>query len=35
MRGSVEARLAAYDSNGWTVSDLINPDDVSWLPTRP
>jgi hypothetical protein len=25
---------SAYDLTGWTVPDLINPDDVSWLPKR-
>ncbi len=31
-REMVEACMADYDVNGWTAPDLINPDDVSWLP---
>ena len=34
MRGMVETCMAEYDLNGWTVPDLVNPDDVSWLPKR-
>jgi 4-hydroxyphenylacetate 3-monooxygenase len=30
----VETCLAEYDTNGWTVPDLINPDDVSVMPKR-
>ncbi len=26
--------MAEYDLDGWTVPDLINPDDVSVLPPR-
>jgi 4-hydroxyphenylacetate 3-monooxygenase len=32
MRGLVHTCMAEYDLTGWTVPDLINPDDVSWLP---
>ena len=32
MRALVATCLAEYDLNGWTAPDLINPDDVSWLP---
>ena len=28
-RGFAEACMAEYDLNGWTVPDLIDPDDVS------
>jgi 4-hydroxyphenylacetate 3-monooxygenase len=34
MRELVQACLAEYDLNGWTAADLINPDDISWLPKR-
>ena len=34
MRDLVQTCLAEYDLTGWTVPDLINPDDVSWLPKR-
>jgi aromatic ring hydroxylase len=32
MKDLVQACMAEYDLNGWTVPDLINPDDVSYLP---
>ena len=32
MKDLVKTCMAEYDLNGWTVPDLINPDDVSWLP---
>jgi aromatic ring hydroxylase len=32
MTAMVETCLSEYDLNGWTAPDLINPDDVSWLP---
>lgn len=31
MRGLVEKCMSEYDINGWTVPDMINPDDVSIL----
>ena len=31
MKGMVEACMAEYDLDGWTVPDLINNDDVSVL----
>jgi 4-hydroxyphenylacetate 3-monooxygenase len=34
MKGLVDTCLGEYDLDGWTVPDLINPDDVSWLPRR-
>jgi 4-hydroxyphenylacetate 3-monooxygenase len=34
MKGFVQDCLSEYDLNGWTAPDLINPDDVSWLPKR-
>lgn len=34
MQDLVRSCMAEYDVNGWTVPDLINPDDVSWLPKR-
>lgn len=34
MKKLVNTCMAEYDLNGWTVPDLINPDDVSWLPKR-
>ena len=34
MKDLVKTCMAEYDLNGWTVPDLINPDDVSWLPKR-
>jgi len=34
MRELVQACLTEYDLNGWTAADLINPDDISWLPKR-
>ena len=34
MKDLVHTCMAEYDLNGWTVPDLINPDDVSWLPRR-
>ncbi len=34
MKDLVNTCMAEYDLNGWTVPDLINPDDVSWLPKR-
>ena len=32
MNDLVRACMSDYDLNGWTSPDLINPDDVSWLP---
>ena len=32
MKAFVQSCMAEYDLNGWTAPDLINPDDVSWLP---
>ena len=29
FKGFAEACMAEYDLNGWTVPDLINPDDLS------
>ena len=34
MRDLVHTCMAEYNLKGWTVPDLINPDDVSWLPKR-
>jgi aromatic ring hydroxylase len=34
MKDLVHTCMAEYDLNGWTVPDLINPDDVSWLPKQ-
>jgi 4-hydroxyphenylacetate 3-monooxygenase len=34
MEELVHICMAEYDLHGWTVPDLINPDDVSWLPKR-
>ena len=34
MQEMVETCLGEYDLGGWTAPDLINPDDVSWLPKR-
>ena len=34
MRDLVHTCMAEYDLTGWTVPDLINPDDVSWLSKR-
>jgi hypothetical protein len=34
MEGPVETCLAEYDLDGWTVPDLLSPDDVSRLPPR-
>jgi aromatic ring hydroxylase len=34
MKAMVDTCMAEYDINGWTVPDLINPDDVSWLAKR-
>jgi 4-hydroxyphenylacetate 3-monooxygenase len=34
MRDLVQTCMAEYYLTGWTVPDLINPDDVSWLPKR-
>jgi len=31
MKELVETCMAEYDIRGWTVPDLINPDDVSWF----
>ena len=33
-RGFAEACMAEYDLNGWTVPDLINPNDVSAIMNR-
>jgi 4-hydroxyphenylacetate 3-monooxygenase len=30
-RGYAERCMAEYDLDGWTVPDLVNPDDVSWF----
>ena len=35
MKELVEKCLGEYDINGWTVPDLINPDDVSWFSKLP
>jgi 4-hydroxyphenylacetate 3-monooxygenase len=29
MKGLADTCMSEYDLNGWTVPDLINPDDVS------
>jgi 4-hydroxyphenylacetate 3-monooxygenase len=29
MKGFAEQCMAEYDLDGWTVPDLVNPDDVS------
>jgi 4-hydroxyphenylacetate 3-monooxygenase len=34
LKDPVNTCMAEYDLHGWTVPDLINPDDVSWLPKR-
>ena len=34
MARFVKDCMAEYDLSGWTAPDLINPDDVSWLPKR-
>ncbi len=34
MKDLVHTCMAEYDLQGWTVPDLINPDDVSWLPKQ-
>jgi 4-hydroxyphenylacetate 3-monooxygenase len=34
MRDFVQTCMAEYDLTGWSAPDLINPDDVSWLPQR-
>ena len=34
-KGFAERCMAEYDLNGWTVPDLINPDDVSAVMSRP
>jgi aromatic ring hydroxylase len=34
MKDLVHTCMAEYDLYGWTAPDLINPDDVSWLPKR-
>src|SRR5436190_14760231 len=34
MKGLVDNCLGDYDLSGWTAPDLINNDDVSWLPRR-
>ena len=34
MRDFVHTCMAEYNLSGWTVPDLINPDDVSWLPKQ-
>ncbi len=31
MKGFAEQCMAEYDLDGWTVPDLINPDDVSLI----
>jgi 4-hydroxyphenylacetate 3-monooxygenase len=31
MKGFAEQCMAEYDLDGWTVPDLVNPDDVSVL----
>jgi 4-hydroxyphenylacetate 3-monooxygenase len=35
MKGMVEQCMSEYDLDGWTVSDLINPDDISLIAPRP
>jgi aromatic ring hydroxylase len=32
MTDLVKSCMADYDLNGWVAPDLVNPDDVSWLP---
>jgi aromatic ring hydroxylase len=32
MQDLVHTCMAEYDVHGWTVPDLLNPDDVSWFP---
>jgi 4-hydroxyphenylacetate 3-monooxygenase len=34
MKSFVDSCLGEYDLSGWTAPDLINPDDVSWLPRQ-
>jgi len=34
MKDLVHTCMAEYDLQGWTGPDLINPDDVSWLPKQ-
>jgi aromatic ring hydroxylase len=34
MRAITQTCLDEYDVSGWLAPDLINPDDVSWLPKR-
>jgi 4-hydroxyphenylacetate 3-monooxygenase len=34
-KGFAERCMAEYDLNGWTVPELINPDDVSAVMSRP
>lgn len=34
LKDLVNICMAEYDLYSWTVPDLINPDDVSWLPKR-
>jgi 4-hydroxyphenylacetate 3-monooxygenase len=34
MKGFADTCLAEYDINGWTVPDLINPDDVNYVLAR-
>jgi aromatic ring hydroxylase len=34
MKDLVHTCMAEYDLKGWTAPDLINPDDVNWLPKR-
>jgi 4-hydroxyphenylacetate 3-monooxygenase len=35
FRGFAEQCMAEYDLDGWTVPDLITPDDVSRFPAKP
>jgi 4-hydroxyphenylacetate 3-monooxygenase len=31
MKGFVEKAMSEYDLDGWTVPDLINPDDINLI----
>jgi 4-hydroxyphenylacetate 3-monooxygenase len=35
FKAFAEKCMAEYDTNGWTVPDLINPDDVNFFHRRP
>jgi 4-hydroxyphenylacetate 3-monooxygenase len=34
MKGFAEQCMAEYDLDGWTVDDLVNPDDISLITGR-